>query len=61
MRGGSTIGTMPEGLATVLGAGIARGVSTGGAIGKVTAALVEGGVAATRASGVAWDGAEKQS
>ncbi len=58
MRGGSTIGAMTEGLAIVLGAGIARGVSTGGAIGKVTAALVEGCVAATRASGVACAGGE---
>ena len=41
----------------MFGAGIARGASTGGAIGNVTA-LVAGGVAATRASGVAWDNAE---
>ena len=49
---------MPGVLARVFGACIARGVSTGGAIEKVTAALVEGGVAERRASGIDWDGAD---
>lgn len=58
VRDASTIGAIPEGLATVFGAGTARGVSTDGAIGKVTAAPVEGGAAVKRASGVDGDGAE---